>query len=181
MAEQEREELNRAEQLAARARELAARAEQVSQQAAGAAESEDQLAQLERELADLDEEERKLDVEFADLLAENGPRKEADDAPREREERFTGWADRFTERMETLGDRFAEALTGAFAATRSAHRTRSSATCAVDGALPVSVESFAGKIVVHAGSGRPRPRRRRTARMDRGRPRQHHRRRRARR
>jgi hypothetical protein len=151
VAEQEREELNRAEQLAARARELAARAEQVSQQAAGAAESEDQLAQLERELADLDEEERKLDVEFADLLAEKGPRNEADDAPREREERFTGWADRFTERMETLGDRFAEALTGAFAATPFGASDKVERDMPVDGTLPVSVDSFAGKVVVHAG------------------------------
>ena len=152
MGDQEREGLNRAEHLAARARDLAARAEQVSEQAAGAAQSEEQLAQLERELADLDEEERKLDEEFRELLSENTDRVRTDDDPTGRvEDRMTSWADRLSEHLESIGDRIAEAVTGAFAATPFGASDKVERDVLVDGALPVSVDSFAGKVVVHAG------------------------------
>ena len=161
MEDEAREGLNRAEQLAARARELAARAEQISQQAADAGQSEEQLAQLERELAQLDEEERSLDAEFDTVFGDDRARTQADDAPRGRaEDRLSGWADRLTERMESFGDRFSEAMSAAFAATalRQA-RTRSSATSPSTARCPVSVDNFAGKIDVKAGEDRPRARR----------------------
>ena len=152
MEDQEREGLNPAEQLAARARELAARAEQVSRDAAAAAESEEALAQLERELADLDEEERKLDEEFQELLTENADsRRTYEDRTGRAEEQMTSWADRLSERMESIGDRIEKAVTGAFGAKSFAVSDKVERDIPVDGALPVSVESFAGKIAVHRG------------------------------
>ena len=146
MEEQEREGLNRAEQLAKRARELAARAEQVSQQAAGAAESEEQLAQLERELAQLDEEERSLDADFADLLTDapestSGP----DRAP---PPPAFGWA----ERLSSLGERIGDAVTSALTAKPlgMGHDTVER-DLTVDSVVPVSVHNFAGKIAVQTG------------------------------
>lgn len=152
MEDQEREGLNRAEQLAARARELAERAEQVSRRAADAAVSEEELADLERELADLDEEERKLDEEFTGLLAEAGTDERAGAPQSERlEDRMTSWADRLSERMESIGDRIEKKMTAAFGAKSFAVSDKVERDIPVDGALPVSVESFAGKIAVHHG------------------------------
>jgi DUF4097 and DUF4098 domain-containing protein YvlB len=152
--DREREGLNRAEQLAARARELAERAEQVSRQAADAAESEETLAQLERDLADLDEEERRLDEEFTSLLAE-GDTAERDNTHRgeRREDSMSGWADRLSERMESIGARITEAVTSALAATPFGVSDKVERDVTVDGPLPVSVDSFAGKITVRAGDG----------------------------
>lgn len=152
MEDQERERLNRAEQLAARARELAARAERVSQQAAEAGESEEQLAQLERELAQLDEEERKLDEEFGTVFADDGEHTQADDAPRGRaEDRLSSWADRLTERMESFGDRFAEAMSAAFSGRPFGTNDTVDREMTVDSVVPVTVHNFAGKIAVQAG------------------------------
>ncbi len=157
MADEERAEeravgLNRAEQLAARARELAGRAEQVSRHAADAAESEEALAQLEHELADLDEEERKLDEEFQELLTEeaDGGRTHGDESGRT-EDQMTGWADRLSERMESIAARIGEAVTAAVAARPFAVSDTVERDVPVDGALPVAVDSFAGKITVHRG------------------------------
>ena len=152
MEDEAREGLNRAEQLAARARDLAARAEQISQQAADAGQSEEQLAQLERELAQLDEEERSLDAEFDTVFGDDREHPQADDAPRGRaEDRLSGWADRLTERMESFGDRFSEAMSAAFSARPFGKHDTVERDLAVDAALPVSVHNFAGKIEVKAG------------------------------
>jgi hypothetical protein len=147
--DQEREDLNRAEQLAARARELSARAAEVSERAADAADSEAALAALERELADLDEEERRLDEEFAELGRDRTP--EDDEEQVRTEERVTSWADRFAERMETLGDRIGEALTGAFATRPFGATDTIERETAVDGPVPVTIESFTGAVTVRPG------------------------------
>jgi hypothetical protein len=147
---------NRAEELAARARELAARAERLSHDAADAAQSEETLAQLERQLADLDAEERKLDAEFAELHAEDDDR-DADEPPAgpRLEDVLTGWADRLAERMETIGDRIGDAMISAFGTrgfgTFGATADRIEREVATEGALPVTIENFAGKVVVRAG------------------------------
>jgi hypothetical protein len=165
--DQEREDLSRAEQLAARARELAQRAAQLSERASDATDSEAAMAALERELADLDEEERRLDEEFADVLdqgaarasdddmrnREHGEDREDDDARARTEERVTSWADRFAERMETLGDRIGEALTGAFATRPFGASDTVEREVAVDSPLPVTIHSFAGSVSVHPGDG----------------------------
>lgn len=150
MEDQERERLNRVEQLAARAQQLAQRAEQVSRQAADMAASEEELAALERELADLDDEERKLDEEFQELLTENADAGrthvgESGDA----EDRMTSWADRLSERMDSIGDRIDNAVTRALGARPFSDKVEREVP--VDGALPVSVNSFAGKIIVRRG------------------------------
>src|SRR5262245_16260485 len=146
--------MNRAEELAARARELAARAEQISRDAADAAESEDTLTQLERELADLDEEERKLDEEFAGLTAEDEQREERDRPPRDPlEERLTGWADRFAERMEAFGNRIGDAMSGVFVSRPFGTSDKVEREIGVEQVLPVTIDSFAGKVSVRAGDG----------------------------
>jgi Toastrack DUF4097 len=150
----EHDGMNPAEDLAERARELSARAERIAQHAAGAAESAEALAELERELADLDEEERKLDDEFQQLGAEPA----GDETGGERTERphsgdwTTGWADRFAERMESLGNRISEAITGALSSRPFGISDTIERDVAVDGPLPVTIESFAGKVTVRAGS-----------------------------
>jgi hypothetical protein len=169
--DEEREDLNRADELAARARELSQRAAQISERASDTSDSDAALAALERELADLDEEERKLDEEFGDLLHER--RVDDDDASsRDRdhdghdtrarghhgdeartstEERVSSWADRFTERMETLGDRIADALTSAFTSRSFGASDTVEREVEVDGPLPVTVDSFAGSVTVKPG------------------------------
>jgi hypothetical protein len=147
--DQEREDVNRAEQLAARARELSERAAQMSERAADAADSEAALAALERELADLDEEERKLDEEFAELDRDRVP--EDNEERVGTEERVTSWADRFAERMETLGDRIGEALTSAFATRPFGASDTIERETAVDGPVPITVDSFMGSVSVRPG------------------------------
>jgi hypothetical protein len=156
--DQEREDLNRAEQLAARARELSQRAAEISERASDAADSEAAMAALERELADLDEEERRLDEEFADLLDDRTGRasddvREGESTEDRTEDRVTSWADRFAERMETLGDRIGEALTGAFATRSFGASDTVEREVAVDGPLPVTIDSFAGSVSVRPGDG----------------------------
>jgi Putative adhesin len=155
---EEQGRLNRSEQLAARAREIAARAQRVSREAADAAASEETLSELERELADLDDEERKLDAEFAGMLADESERDAAEEPPRGRaEDRMSGWADRLAERMESLGNRIGEAMTAAFASRPFGASDRVEREIAVEGAPPVTVENFAGKVSVRAGdAGRVR-------------------------
>jgi hypothetical protein len=146
--------MNPAEGLAERARELSARAERIAQHAADAADSAEALAELERELADLDEEERKLDEEFQHLGAEQA----GDATGRERSDHAqapgwaTDWADRLAERMESLGSRLSESLAGVFTGRSFGISDTIDRDLAVDGALPVSVESFAGKVTVRAGA-----------------------------
>jgi len=149
------EGLNPAENLAERARELSARAERIAQHAADAAESAEALADLERELADLDDEERKLDEEFQQLgTDQSGDAADSagSDHPRGADW-ATGWADRFAERMETLGTRVSEAISGAFTSRSFGISDTIERSIEVEGAVPVRIDSFAGKVNVRAGAG----------------------------
>jgi hypothetical protein len=149
---EEREGLNRAEELAGRARDLAERAERVAQHAAEAAGSDELLAQLERELADLDEEERKLDEEFTNLRAEESARSTGEESDRPPiGDWVTGWADRFAERMEALGTRIGDAMAGAFASRPFGMSDTVERDVTVDGPVSVQIDSFAGKITVRPG------------------------------
>lgn len=158
---------DRIEELAARARAMAARAEEVSRQAAAAAESETELAALERELADLDDEERKLDAEFSALLdgepaaghRRTDDQQDTSGAGSTRQERITSWADRFAEQMDNLGDRLSDIFSSAFSSgsfaggignMRQADTVEREA--AVTGPVAVTVQSSAGKVVVHPGN-----------------------------
>jgi hypothetical protein len=139
------EELSRAERLAARARDLAARAEDVSSRAAEAAASDEELAALERELADLDEEERKLDEEFAGLLDEG--LLTDDTPPRDRSYGRFDWTERIAAFGERLNDVFSRGfLSHPFGSTDTIERAVD-----VDGPVPVSIDTFAGKVTVREG------------------------------
>ena len=93
------------------------------------------------------------------MFGDDGERPQADDAPRGRaEDRLSGWADRLTERMESFGDRFSEAMAAAFSARPFGKHDTVERDLAVDGALPVSVAQLRRQDRGEGGRIRPRAR-----------------------
>lgn len=98
------EEMTRAEELAKRAMELASRAEQLARQAHEVAGVDEQLAALEAELDSLVEEETALDDGMAGS-DEEPPAGYIHDF-------WPNWAEALGDRMEALGERLGEVISG---------------------------------------------------------------------
>src|SRR5205085_11505152 len=64
----------------------------------------------------------------------------------------SGWADRFAERMEAFGARLGDAMTSAFSSRPFGTSDTVEREIAVDGRIPVEVDSFAGKVSVRSGA-----------------------------
>ena len=153
--------MNRADEVARKALELAARAEQLAQNAHEAADVDEQLAALETELDALAAEESALDAGMgaAEPIAD-------DDAD---QDDWSGWAETFGERMEALGYRLGELVSGGIEAAMYAYpqgsaRPRSQprgdespgpsvVDQMVEGATPVRIKSAGGSVDVRAGAG----------------------------
>ena len=150
------EELTRAEAVAKRALDLAARAEELARQAHEVAGVDEQLAALEAELASLSEEEELLDAGI-----DPGPSE-----PGSSEEPMNDWAETFSERMEQLGYRLGELVSGSVEAamhsslsglSRPFHgadafdATQGSATVPVAAPVPVVVSTQGGSVRIGAG------------------------------
>lgn len=136
------EDMSRSEVIARAAAELAARAEELARHARDAGEVDEELAHLEAELARLDDEQDRLDQELGDYVH---PPEEAEPV-REPDEGFTL-------RLGNLGERIADIVNIALSSVKLGAADVVERELAVDGALPVSVESFAGSITVVPGSG----------------------------
>ncbi len=166
MADQEdvnRADMGRAETVAKRAMELAARAEELARQAHEVAGVDEQLAALEAELDALAAEESSMDAGISDGRAE--PEDEGPD------DQWGNWAEAFGERMEALGYRIGDLVSGGIeAAMHSSYqaggtgwsRGRSrdeegpglSAAERMDaGPLPVRIRSHGGSVEVKGGNG----------------------------
>ena len=150
------EELTRAEMVAKRAMELAARAEELARQAHEVSGVDEQLAALEAELASLSDEEESLDAGM-----DPGP-----DEPGASEDPMNDWAETFSERMEQLGYRLGELVSGSVEAamnsslhglTRNVPSADSfdaqggSAVVPVTAPIPVLVTTQGGSVRVSPG------------------------------
>jgi hypothetical protein len=153
------EEMTRAEEIAKRASDLAARAEELSRHAHEVAGVDEQLAALEAELDGLIAEEDAVDAGIAGESAEE-PADRSRDA-------WTNVAEALAERMEALGDRLGDLISGTVdSALHTAtmdpspfgrsHRgptqlKESEAEIPVAGALPVRVRSGGGSVEIRKG------------------------------
>jgi hypothetical protein len=160
------EDLSRAEAVAKRAMELAARAEELARQAHEVAGVDEQLGALEAELDALAEEESTLDAGIDDGGGDDG----GGGAGPDEEDQWGRWAETLSERMETLGYRLGELVSGGIeAAMATSHHaggagwSRSSSRddemggpttkdLAVAGPRPVLVKSRGGSVDVQSGA-----------------------------
>lgn len=141
------EEMSRAEEVAKRAMELAARAEELARQAHEVSGVDEQLAALEAELDSLVAEEAALDDGMAE--SDEGPSTEYGD------EFWPNWAAALGDRMQALGDRLGEVISGSVDAALSAPalgisstRGRKGLLSEHDAELPI-----AGPVLVRIMSG----------------------------
>lgn len=158
------EAFSRAEAVAKRAMDLAARAEELARQAHEVAGVDEQLAALEAELDALAAEESALDAG----LDEHGPSDRDQQGP-DADDPWGRWAETFSERMETLGYRLGELVSGGIeAAVASSYHPGSSGwnrgwshddeaggpatrELAVSGPRRVLIKSHGGAVDVQAG------------------------------
>lgn len=150
------EELTRAESVAKRAMELAARAEELARQAHEVAGVDEQLAALEAELASLSDEEELLDAGIDAGPSEAGAS----------EDPMNDWAETFSERMEQLGYRLGELVSGSVEAAMHSSlsgisrpfyggdafdATQGSAVVPVIAPIPVLVTTQGGSVRISQG------------------------------
>jgi hypothetical protein len=150
------DDVSRAEAVAKRAMELAARAEELARQAHEVAGVDDQLAALEAELASLSDEEESLDAGI-----DAGPSE-----PGQSDDGVNDWAEMFSERMEQLGYRLGELVSGSVEAAMSSSfggftrpfpgseafdPTHGSAVIPVVAPIPVVVTTGGGSVRVGPG------------------------------
>ena len=150
--------MTRAEAVAKRALELAARAEELARQAHEVAGVDEQLASLEAELASLTDEEESLDAGVEGGQAEGEPGQPGDP--------MNDWAEMFSERMEQLGYRLGELVSGSveaamnssfggfsrsFPGAEAFDATHGSAVVPVVVPLPVVVTTGGGSVRVGPG------------------------------
>ena len=152
------EEMTRAEEIAKRASELAARAEDLAHHAHEVAGVDEQLAKLEAELDALMAEEEALDAGVIDGQEQAEPHNQ---------DSWPNLAESLAERMEALGDRLGDLISGtvdaaldtsfgaasAFVPLSTGLFNEGATTLPVIAAIPVSVRSRGGNVVVR--SGRP--------------------------
>lgn len=131
-------DMTRAEAVAKRALELAARAEELARQAHEVAGVDEQLASLEAELESLSAEEDSLDAGMDGGPASGGPGEP--DGAGEYGDPMHDWAETFSERMEQLGYRLGELVSG-------------SVEAAVNSSLSGLARPFSGADAVDASHG----------------------------
>lgn len=181
----DQEELSRAEAIAKRALELSSRAEELARQAHEVAGVDEQLAALEAELEALSAEEASLDAGIevgsagpspASAGSEgdgtSGPGAGGSESDRSGSgsdggfgpggEDWSGWAETFSARMESLGDRIGELVSGSIEAALGSTQGRPPASgrraaegdivVDVAGPIDIRVMSRGGGVEVRPGS-----------------------------